>query len=565
VVAQAPLRNGDILWLGTPGDEDVVMIQCRFPQARGEARPAHPSPSLADVAAGETLALAAQAAAQQEEVEPEPEPEAQETALPAVEITAEQSEGEDETPFVEPSPEPPAPPTEVFMVEDATARAPAEPSKFDVDFTKPDLPPNFEEEIEHTVAAVPARQPEAPPPPPPAPPPPAPPVIAAPPPPPPPREPPPERAQPVAPPPPPRRAAVRPAPAVPAPAAPAPAEGGRGGVSPAVKWGGLAAGVVLLALGAYAGVRLLGGSPATEPAATPATAAAALPPVPSAVAPPPTALPTSEPTPEPEPSPSLPPIEEEVTIVTAPSATTAAAPPPPSQRPPATPVPSARSTPRPVQRPSAAPPTTTAAAPVDTQRTQVAAQVAALLAQADTAARGRNFEGALRDYDEALRLDPQNGRATQGKADAQAAAASLKRSFAAGRTSLSGKQAKAADLGGFDTSGVTVAKVPDYSGRVEFEVSPPRVLPGDQYTVRIFLVNDGKKAFKVGSVSVHSTTNGSRSGGPVPVRSREVEPRDRVVLDERTAEWPAGVSSWTLEAVVQTDRDATFTNRLNWR
>src|SRR5262245_30688121 len=30
VVNQAPLRNGDILWLGTPGDNDVVMIQCRL-------------------------------------------------------------------------------------------------------------------------------------------------------------------------------------------------------------------------------------------------------------------------------------------------------------------------------------------------------------------------------------------------------------------------------------------------------------------------------------------------------------------------------------------------------
>ena len=36
-------------------------------------------------------------------------------------------------------------------------------------------------------------------------------------------------------------------------------------------------------------------------------------------------------------------------------------------------------------------------------------------------------------------------------------------------------------------------------------------------------------------------------------------------LDERTAEWPEGVQSWTLEAVVQTDRDATFTNHLKWR
>jgi hypothetical protein len=83
--------------------------------------------------------------------------------------------------------------------------------------------------------------------------------------------------------------------------------------------------------------------------------------------------------------------------------------------------------------------------------------------------------------------------------------------------------------------------------------------------VRIYLVNDGKKAFKISSVSVATTSNGSRTGGPIEVRVREVQMRDRVMLDERTAVWPAGTNSWTLEVVVTTDRDATFTNRLNWR
>ncbi len=78
-------------------------------------------------------------------------------------------------------------------------------------------------------------------------------------------------------------------------------------------------------------------------------------------------------------------------------------------------------------------------------------------------------------------------------------------------------------------------------------------------------MNDGKKAFKISSVSVATTTNGSRAGGPIEVRAREVQVRDRVVLDERSGLWPAGTTSWTLEVVVATDRDATFTNRLTWR
>jgi pSer/pThr/pTyr-binding forkhead associated (FHA) protein len=31
VESQVPLRNGDVLWLGKPGEAGVIMIQCRVP------------------------------------------------------------------------------------------------------------------------------------------------------------------------------------------------------------------------------------------------------------------------------------------------------------------------------------------------------------------------------------------------------------------------------------------------------------------------------------------------------------------------------------------------------
>jgi hypothetical protein len=598
VVAQAPLRNGDILWLGTPGDEDVVMIQCRFPQARHELRTPYTAP-VAEDAPDETVALGALPAIPTVDPEPAVPGEPQEPELPeeaAIAAAAEESPaGLAEPAGVEPPPiadaaaAAPAPPTEVFMMDDsfgvtppeaepappqAAVIIPAEAPKFEVDFSKTDLPHGFEEEIEPTVADVPTPVP----PPPPvaytAPPtevvsaPPPPPRAEAPPPPPPRREPPPPpRAEArAAPPPPQRRAAPRPA--APKPAAPAAAEGERQGMPAAVKWGALAAGVVALALGSFGAVRLLRGRQATP------TAAASTPPPRTSPATQPTPPPTTVAmAPTPEPSPAVVAVDEVVTTVSAPPPpppTTAAAAPAQSQRPPATPAatPSARATPTPTPRPSArvaaASPPPPSAPPV-MEAAPAASRIASLLGQAETAAQGRSFDKAIRDFDEVLKLDPQNGRAVQGKADAQAAAASLRRSFTPGRTSISGKAAKADGLGGFETEGVTVTKVADYSGRIEFEVSPPHVLPGDSYTVRIFLVNDGKKAFKLNTVSVNTTTNGSRAGGPVPVRSRELEPRERLALDERTAEWPAGVTSWMLETVVQTDRDATFTSRLNWR
>jgi hypothetical protein len=587
VVAQATLRNGDILWLGTPGDEDVVMIQCRLPQGKATARVA--PPAISDDAIDETVALGAlpaeaalteagfavEAAAEPEpvaepaaeaepEAEPEPELQAEAEPEPEPEIAA-VSEPEAIEATLADAPNLAAPATEVFIVDDSLNGRPAEPppsapapesAHFELDFSK--APSSFEEGLsarapEPTVAMpaapAPAEAPTlaeiAPPPPPPAPATPSYPAPAA-----------AARARetpaPVRPEPPPRprRPPARPAPAAPPPPV-APPEEPRAGSSAALKFGLLGVGVLVVAVAGFVALRLF--RPASAPGRTaPPTTVAMAPP--STEAPAPAETPPVETSPSAEPQPPAP-IPEEVVVV--PSAPSPAPPTAAPSRPP-TPSPRATPSPRPSPRTTATPPPT--AAPVQ----QAASQVPALLGQAAAAVSARQFDAAVAAFDEVLKVDPQNASAAQGKAAAQASAAGYKRGFAAGRTRLSGKESKA-DLGGFETTGVKVAKVPDYSGRIEFEVTPPRVLPGDSYTVRVYLVNDGKKDFKIGSVSVVTLVNGSRSGGPVAVRAREIAPRDRILLDERTAEWAAGTTSWSLEAVVGSDRDATFTNRLNWR
>lgn len=584
VVAQASLRNGDILWLGTPGDEDVVMIQCRLPQGKAQARAV--ALPISEQAIGETVALGALPAGvrdaavaeptTEDEAEPAPEIVADPVVEPEPEITPESELERAAASFVE-TPSPAAPATEVFMVDESLYGSPPdpppsdsafEPGHFEMDFTK--TTSSFEEglsarapEPTQAMSTSPAADEAAtlvkPAPAPPAAPAPtsySPRTEAA-------RA----RETPVAvryetpapvhteQPPPPRRATARPAPTVPpsAPEAPSAAS------SAALKYGLLGVGIVVVAVGSFVAVRLFR-SPATvpsEPTAPPTTVA---------MAPPTTEAPALVETPPIEASPSAelaPPvtIPEEVVYVpqTVPSPVRPSA--APSRPPTAAPRPSA--SPRPSPKAAATPPVATPP-PSAPPAQQSASQVASLLGQAAAAVTARQFEAALTAFDEVLKIDPQNASAGQGRAAAQASAAAYKRSFAPGRTSLSGKEAKA-DLGGFDTAGVKVAKVPDYSGRIEFEVTPPRVLPGDSYTVRVFLVNDGKKAFKIGSVTVATLVNGSRSGGPIAARAREIEPRDRVLLDERTAEWASGTTSWTLEAVVGSDRDATLTNRLNWR
>jgi pSer/pThr/pTyr-binding forkhead associated (FHA) protein len=43
VTGSTPLRNGDIVWLGSPGESDVVMLQCILPTRAAAVVPA-PAP-----------------------------------------------------------------------------------------------------------------------------------------------------------------------------------------------------------------------------------------------------------------------------------------------------------------------------------------------------------------------------------------------------------------------------------------------------------------------------------------------------------------------------------------
>src|SRR5262245_54376830 len=59
VVEKAPLRNGDILWLGTPGDENSVMIQVSVgDEAEVPAAAAAPEPPAEEPAPAEMAAAA---------------------------------------------------------------------------------------------------------------------------------------------------------------------------------------------------------------------------------------------------------------------------------------------------------------------------------------------------------------------------------------------------------------------------------------------------------------------------------------------------------------------------
>jgi serine/threonine protein kinase len=163
----------------------------------------------------------------------------------------------------------------------------------------------------------------------------------------------------------------------------------------------------------------------------------------------------------------------------------------------------------------------------------------------------------------ALPAAPPASAATTSAEPAASAAPAVVRHFLGSKTTIATKSA-GGDLAGFDTADVKKQRVPDFAGRVEFEATPAAVQAGESYAVRIYLVNESRKPVRVKAISVITTANGTKAPAAINPVTRDVAPQQRALLGEVGGEWPEGLSSWTLDAVVTTDRDETATSRLNW-
>jgi hypothetical protein len=197
---------------------------------------------------------------------------------------------------------------------------------------------------------------------------------------------------------------------------------------------------------------------------------------------------------------------------------------------------------------------------------QQAAQVAALVAQAESAFSSQRFDAAVGFYDEALRLDPRDAQVTTGRQAATAAAFCWKRSFVPGRTNVQAPHGnRDSNLQGFESADVKVARAPDYSGLIEFVVTPARVKPGDSYSVRVNLTNDGKKTFRIASASVAVVVNSERAPVPATAPAGDLAPRQSGTLAQLGGSWLESTRSWTIEVTVATAHGDTFANQLSWR
>jgi hypothetical protein len=185
--------------------------------------------------------------------------------------------------------------------------------------------------------------------------------------------------------------------------------------------------------------------------------------------------------------------------------------------------------------------------------------------QADGAVAAQRYDSAVAAYDEVLKLEPQNARAQAGRAGAMSARDLARRTFVSGRTVVQAAKAAKGGLEGFESTGVAIKQAPDFLGRIEFEMSPSSVKPGDSYVLKFYLVNEGKKSIKVSGVTATTVVNGDRSGGPVGLRAKEVDPQQRELLGEVGGVWGQSVKSWTAEVLLTANKGDSLRNQLTWR
>ena len=609
----AELRNGDILWLGSPGEEDVVMLQCILPEVQEapaeSLRPAAPTPEVEtqalwttsepgtaeappaesppEAAGGEaTVAFVPEPSPDAEASPPAGEPTADEGPLilafdaPAQEEEEEEGVLVDDPVFTAPADDAPAVPSESappeepaivggdeFIGEPAptlvtgpddmdmpaalpTVALPAESASAEVPTVEPLVEPQAPTVVTPEEPAAPlAPEPPAPPPAPPS----------------------PEASTPAA-----ARPRDRPAGGAEAstrrarpaslrkgpkpPPRPDPEEASADQVpeegssrSPAVlAVAGFVGVLIVFGLG-FAVWRFVLAKPSPAPTPVPVAAATAAPPVA------PTTAPQVAPTPE---------TALDTTPVATPTPLPVATPTPAAPEP-ARPTPTPRAAPTPTPTPPPAPEAAAPAQPsaAELQAQQDAARVQELLGLADTAVAARQYEAAVGHLDEALRLEPGSSRATTTRARAVALRDLARRKFVAGRTRAQTAKAQGGGgLAGFDTGGTDLRQASDFQGRIQFEMTPPSgIAAGDPWTLRIFVVNDGKKSIDVQGVTATTRINGNGSGGPVTPQTRRIPTQQRVPMGEVSGTWSDGTTSWSTQVTVTAKKGDSLRATVTWK
>ena len=221
------------------------------------------------------------------------------------------------------------------------------------------------------------------------------------------------------------------------------------------------------------------------------------------------------------------------------------------------------------------------------QVAQAAQQLNGFITAADNALAGQKYDEAIAAYDKALGIDPSNNRAINGKSSAVQARALAQitaggggggggtrtagRGFASGKTVASSTETKPGGSvpDGFEnTPGVVVKKgstAADLPGKINFDIDPDTPKPGERYTVKVFLVNEGNAPIQLRDMVVSTAINGKKISAPVPPQARDVAPQQKALVMSTTEAWKEDTTSWSMEVTIHTARGERYTNQVTWK
>jgi len=159
-------------------------------------------------------------------------------------------------------------------------------------------------------------------------------------------------------------------------------------------------------------------------------------------------------------------------------------------------------------------------------------------------------------------------RGTAGAPPPLTAQAMLRRAFVPSRPASENVKGVSRTLSGFDSrksKEVKVKRAPEIDGRIEFSTTPVRVKPGDKYSLRVSLVNEGKRPIEVKEVVVTTTVNRKDSSATVKPRVKQVAPRQNEVIHEISGTWDKSTSSFAVDVRVMSSRLDVYRNELVWK
>jgi serine/threonine protein kinase len=219
-------------------------------------------------------------------------------------------------------------------------------------------------------------------------------------------------------------------------------------------------------------------------------------------------------------------------------------------------------------------------------RQQRVAQINNLLGQADAALSAAKYDDAIRGFDEALKLDPENQRAIMGKSTAVQAralatagnaggggrgAGAPGRSFVSAKTTAQSAETRSGGSvpeGFEETPGVVAKKgsqAAELPGKILFEIDPEDVKPRANYTVKVYLMNEGNAPIQVREMFVNTRINGRGAGAPVQPQTKDVAPQQQGLLMSTRDIWKDDTTSWSMEVTVRTVRGETYKNQVTWK